>query len=39
MVTMIAVGVKPTGQGTAATQVTPFASAFLSVTNIIFAYG
>lgn len=39
MVTMIAVGVEPTGRGTAATQVAPFADAFLSVTNIIFAYG
>jgi hypothetical protein len=38
MITMIGLGVSPKSLQVAATVVRPFASAFLSVTNIIFAY-
>lgn len=36
---MIGVGVEPTGRGTAVTEKVAFADAFLSVSNVIFAYG
>lgn len=35
---MIALGISPAGRGTQATEKAAFADAFLSVTNIIFAY-
>jgi len=38
MITMIGLGVSPKSLHVSATIVTPFASAFLSVTNIVFAY-
>lgn len=38
MITMIGLGVSPKSLHVDATVVTPFASAFLSVTNIVFAY-
>lgn len=39
LITMIGVGVEPTGRGTAVTEKVAFADAFLSVSNVIFAYG
>jgi hypothetical protein len=38
MITMIGLGVSPKSLTVAATKTVPFADAFLSVTNIIFAY-